>query len=273
MIKPRRILWDLTIATLLFLPLSLSPFAIAFDQNTSGTRTEVRERGLELYRQEDYQEAEIALRLAVKVQKGDLIAWHHLALTLEKLGKINDARKVHGSAAKLGETLLLSNFKATKPDSESLVSLIPSGVQYAALSGQKFLDLTDKLSRSQNEEWMERVAFLSEFAELSNPIKPGVHLGKILPGNKVTTKARILAKPEPQYTEAARSARTTGTVVLGMVLAMDGKVRAIVPIRSLPNGLTSSAIRAARHVAFTPAAKDGQSVSVFVVVEYYFNIY
>ena len=238
----------------------------------------MRERGFEFYRKGDYEAAEIAFRTAVKVKKGDLIAAHQLALTLEKLGRMNDARKAHETVAKLGETLLISNlkstnFKAPKLDADTVVTSIPSGIQFAALSGQRFLDLSDKLSKSQNDEWMDRVAFLSEFAELSNPTNPGVRLGKIFPGSKVTTKARILAKPEPQYTEDARSARTTGTVVLGMVLAMDGKVKAIVPIRSLPKGLTASAIRAAQQVAFTPAAKDGEPVSVFVVVEYYFNLY
>jgi TonB family protein len=273
--QPSLRLFHFLLTTFWLLHAGFPPFdAFAGTQTATMASAEERERGLELYRKEDYQEAEIALRRAVKVQKSDLITWHHLALTLERLGKIKGARKAHENAAKLGETLLMSQFnKTAKPDAESLVSLIPPGLQYSALSGRKFLELSPKLSRSTSDEWIERVDLLNDFAELSDPAGHGARLGKVLSGREVSTKARILDKPEPQYTEAARAARTSGTVVLGIILARDGKVRGGVPIRSLPNGLTASAIRAARQVRFTPATKDGQAVSMFIVVEYFFNIH
>jgi TonB family protein len=95
----------------------------------------------------------------------------------------------------------------------------------------------------------------------------------ILSSREVTTKARILKRPEPTYTERARQAGTRGAVLLRMVLAADGTVQHIVAVRRLPDGLTEAAIRAARLIKFIPATKDGQPVSQFVTIQYHFNIY
>jgi TonB family protein len=89
----------------------------------------------------------------------------------------------------------------------------------------------------------------------------------------VTRKADILYKPEPLYTFNARRNNVTGTVRLRMVLAADGTVQNIVPLATLPEGLTEQAIEAARDIEFKPASKDGRPVSQYVTVEYNFNIY
>lgn len=92
-------------------------------------------------------------------------------------------------------------------------------------------------------------------------------------GDEVTTKARILTKPEPRYTEEARRAQIKGTIVLRVVLSADGIIRHILVIRGLPFGLTEGAIEAARGIRFTPATIDGVPVSMFVQLEYNFNLY
>ena len=92
-------------------------------------------------------------------------------------------------------------------------------------------------------------------------------------GDEVTTKARVLAKPEPRYTEEARRAQIKGTVVLRVVFSADGIIRHILVIRDLPFGLTEGAIEAARKIRFTPATIDGVPVSMFVQLEYNFNLY
>lgn len=94
-----------------------------------------------------------------------------------------------------------------------------------------------------------------------------------VPADEVTTKARVLMKPEPTYTESARKAQVVGTVVLRAVLAADGTVRRILVLASLPNGLTEASVRAARMIKFTPAAINGRPVSQFVQLEYNFNLY
>lgn len=97
--------------------------------------------------------------------------------------------------------------------------------------------------------------------------------GRLFRASQVEQRARLLSKPEPQYTEEARRNQVTGTVVLRAVFASSGEVTQIRALSSLPFGLTERAIAAARQIRFVPAVKDGQSVSVAMQLEYNFNLY
>jgi len=101
----------------------------------------------------------------------------------------------------------------------------------------------------------------------------GTDYNRIFSGKDVTSKARILSKPEPQYTEDARKNQVTGTVVLKAVFSSSGQVTQIRAISGLPNGLTERAIAAARSIKFVPATKDGHPVSMWFQLEYNFNLY
>jgi TonB family protein len=90
---------------------------------------------------------------------------------------------------------------------------------------------------------------------------------------EVTQKARILSRPEPQYTEDARKNQVSGTVVLRAVFSSSGAVTNIRAVSGLPYGLTERAIAAARQIRFSPAMKDGRAVSQFIQIEYNFNLY
>jgi TonB family protein len=92
-------------------------------------------------------------------------------------------------------------------------------------------------------------------------------------GKEVDTKARLISKPEPVYTEAARNHQITGTVVLKVVFAASGKVTNIRVVEGLPDGLTERAINAARKIKFVPAMKEGKYVSMWMQLEYNFNLY
>jgi TonB family C-terminal domain len=90
---------------------------------------------------------------------------------------------------------------------------------------------------------------------------------------EVEQRARLLSKPEPQYTEEARRNQVSGTVVLRVVFSSSGEVVQIRAVRTLPFGLTERAIAAARQIQFVPAVKGGQPVSVAMQLEYNFNLY
>lgn len=96
---------------------------------------------------------------------------------------------------------------------------------------------------------------------------------RIFTGKEVTSKARLISKPEPQYTEDARKNQITGTVVLKVVFASNGSVTNIRTVSGLPFGLTERAIAAARQIKFSPATKDGHPVSMWMQLEYNFNLY
>jgi TonB family protein len=92
-------------------------------------------------------------------------------------------------------------------------------------------------------------------------------------GRETTVKARILSKPEPQYTENARKYGVTGTIVARAIFSKDGQVTEVRIIKGLPHGLTQMAIVALRQIKFTPAEKNGHLVSQYMQIEYNFNLY
>ncbi|MFN2497960.1 MAG: TonB family protein [Pyrinomonadaceae bacterium] len=119
--------------------------------------------------------------------------------------------------------------------------------------------------------WREQLATLKIFASYGAE-KPNI-AEPISYGDDVTTKVRVLEKPEPVYTEPARQSGVTGTVVLRAVFAADGTIRHILVLNGLPNGLTEQALNAARRIKFVPATIDGRPVSIFIQLEYGFNLY
>lgn len=88
-----------------------------------------------------------------------------------------------------------------------------------------------------------------------------------------TREVRIISKPRPGYTDAARQANIQGTVVLSVTFWASGQVGSIVPVKALPHGLTQQAIAAARRISFEPAKINGVPHSVKKDVEYPFSIY
>ena len=101
----------------------------------------------------------------------------------------------------------------------------------------------------------------------------GTDYSRIFSGKDVTSKARVLEKPEPTYTEAARKNQITGTVVLRAVFSSSGAVTNIHAVSGLPDGLTERAIAAAKQIRFVPATKDGHPVSMWMELQYNFNLY
>ena len=96
---------------------------------------------------------------------------------------------------------------------------------------------------------------------------------QVFTGREVAEKARVGTKPEPRYTEQARRNQVTGTVVLKVVFSSEGRITNIRTVSGLPDGLTANAIAAARQIRFIPAIKDGKFVSVWMQLEYNFNLY
>ncbi|MGI9068367.1 MAG: energy transducer TonB [Pyrinomonadaceae bacterium] len=88
-----------------------------------------------------------------------------------------------------------------------------------------------------------------------------------------TSQVRILSKPEPQYTEEARRAKVSGTVVLSVLLGANGEVTDIKVKTGLPHGLTERAIEAAKKILFVPAEVSCQKVSRLTELEYHFDLY
>jgi TonB family protein len=102
---------------------------------------------------------------------------------------------------------------------------------------------------------------------------PNPDLNRTYSAPEVNERARVLSKPEPQYTEEARRSSITGTVILRVVFSRTGEVTNIRALQSLGGGLTEKAMAVARQIRFVPAKKNGQPVSMYMQLEYNFNLY
>ncbi len=89
----------------------------------------------------------------------------------------------------------------------------------------------------------------------------------------VTEGVKILSRPQPKYTDAARQNQVQGTVTVKVTFNANGSIGSIAPVSGLPYGLTEQAIAAARSIRFEPAKRNGVPYSVAKTVAYTFTIY
>ena len=307
-----------------------------------------RERGIELYKKDQFSEATQALKQAVALNKQDDEAWYFLGLSQIQKKDYKSASKSFENALKINRgsasyhtgaayAFLLRN-KISEAMREALVALgidrtsadtyyiigvarLRNGEKQAALENaetaiklrpqfgwaywlksqalisfidnalvvrgaefseppatrnarygeaiealEKYLQLTP--NAPNREVWTEQLESLKLFVK-----GPGDRDEKVFLGKHVTSKARVLKKPEPSYTEQARRNQVTGTVVLRCVFAADGTVKHFIVVVSLPDGLTEAAINAGRKIKFVPAMIDGKPVSMWMELQYNFNLY
>jgi len=144
--------------------------------------------------------------------------------------------------------------------------------------GLRFAEAAEYLERflQQSSTTLDHETWAAQLEALRIHAQPANETDKertVFSGAEVTTKLRMLSKPEPTYTHSAKAAGVEGTVVLRAVFAEDGTVKSVLILNPLPNGLTERAIQAAKKIKFTPATKDGRLVSTYVQLEYNFNLY
>lgn len=97
--------------------------------------------------------------------------------------------------------------------------------------------------------------------------------GGLVPYGQLSTKPVLLYREKARYTEEARQNKIQGTVVLSIIVTADGTVRDVKVVRGLPDGLTESAIEAARKMKWRPGTKNGEPVATRQSIEFTFNIY
>ncbi|MGD0500562.1 MAG: TonB family protein [Bryobacteraceae bacterium] len=83
---------------------------------------------------------------------------------------------------------------------------------------------------------------------------------------------RVIEKTQPTYSEEARAARLQGTVLLVVEVGPDGYAHNIQVQRSLGLGLDERAMEAVGNWRFAPGTKDGQPVTVVVMIEINFRL-
>jgi TonB family protein len=131
----------------------------------------------------------------------------------------------------------------------------------------KTIDEILKLNPPDTEKWRERSDTMWLYSQPSSPPSSRTVFGD----GEVQKKARLIDPPAAAYPAAARAAKAKGEVRLRVVLASDGTVKYIFPMKPLKHGLTEAAIEAAQKVKFEPAIRDGKPASQFATLSYEFK--
>jgi protein TonB len=82
----------------------------------------------------------------------------------------------------------------------------------------------------------------------------------------------VLVKVDPEYSEEARKAKYSGTVMLSVVVDAEGRARDIHVVKSLGMGLDEKAVEAVEKWKFKPGMKGGEAVNVRATIEVNFRL-
>jgi TonB family protein len=100
-----------------------------------------------------------------------------------------------------------------------------------------------------------------------------VSVGVLLPQEiSHRTGPKLIHRVDPEYTKEALTAKLQGTVVLSLVIAVDGKPSEIKLVRGLGSGLDEKAVECLEKWRFTPAMRNGEPVPQKATVEIIFRI-
>jgi len=146
----------------------------------------------------------------------------------------------------------------------------PDELRNAALQSVLQWHLTKNLAGSS------RQVSISFSLPDSVPIPPPPPAAAAAPGAAYHVGAGVTApvllyKREPEYTEEARQAKYSGSVLLYIEVDPSGKATNIRVQRSLGLGLDEKAIEAVRQWKFKPGTKDGNPVTVTATIEVNFR--
>ncbi len=144
------------------------------------------------------------------------------------------------------------------PPSEKLVDFAPSYWKYYLMHPK--ISRAPCADRSHCKPF-EEVASLMSAYPLDYKHPNGVTLPK------------PLSVPNPPYTLEAREAWLQGTIVLGIVIGVNGRVENEMLIRPLGLGLDEQAAQTLRTWTFTPATRAGKPIRVAVWVEVRFRVF
>jgi TonB family protein len=103
---------------------------------------------------------------------------------------------------------------------------------------------------------------------------PDSYSGVPTSGKNGYTFPKCVSCPQALYTDQAVKNRVQGTVILTVVVGLDGKADDIVVRKPLPDGLSEKAIEAVESWKFDPAlGPDGKPAAVHQVIEVTWHIY
>ena len=98
--------------------------------------------------------------------------------------------------------------------------------------------------------------------------------GAYVPGTVGIGFPKCVEGPNPSYSDEARAAKVSGTVLLHLIVTEEGYATNIQVKRSLGHGLDEKAVEAVRNWRFKPAVgPEGKPVPVWIDIEANFKTY
>jgi tetratricopeptide (TPR) repeat protein len=231
-----------------------------------------REKGIELFSKGDYKGAVDVLNQIVKSNENDVIALYNVGLAYEKLNQNKDAIKSFENVINICHNLIQKTIEEeyrgiNDTNIETLINAIKNHdkeLEIGYLSIQKFSQLKPKDVKSK--KWADKISIVGAFA-------PNSEIAKTISREKPSTNLKITKQPRAEYTDGARRNGTRGQVPILVLFLESGKVGMAIPLNRLPNGLTESAIEAAKHIEFKPAYLGEKPISVWKTIIYSFTVY
>jgi TonB family protein len=170
--------------------------------------------------------------------------------------------------AAIQDTLYNSPAKLTEPrDFRERLRMWQDHLARSFADAGKTIDEILKLNPPDVEKWRERSDTMWLYSQPISPPSSRTVYG----ASEVTKKASLVDAPAAAYPDEARAAKAEGEVRLRVVLASDGTVKYIFPMKPLKHGLTEAAIEATRQLKFEPAIRDDKPASQFATLSYEFK--
>jgi TonB family protein len=88
-----------------------------------------------------------------------------------------------------------------------------------------------------------------------------------------TTAPLLIYRVEPEYTNSARKAKKSGTVLVNLTVDKQGMPQHVHVLRGVGDGLDKKAVEAVKQYRFKPAMKDNQPVEEALNIEINFQIF
>jgi TonB family protein len=183
-------------------------------------------------------------------QAGPATMW--MALMQEREGNLAEA-----------ETLYRAALSMETPDSADAVNTM-----------ELYARLLNKLGREEDGKAMfDRAgAVIKAMIAQDHVAHPKAQSSTVFKVGGGVTPPSVVAKIDPEYTEEARFAKYSGTVVLTVEINPQGLAQNIRIVKALGLGLDERAIVAIGKWRFKPGTKDGEPVTVMANIEVNFKL-
>lgn len=194
--------------------------------------------------------------------------------TLSKQGDAHGALEALGDAVESYKRIYLDARPAPPPFAPDASARFRSGMSERLRRAPECIDLYTRLGGVKDLKDFERAQLEALRAHAVGLTETDASR-EIFFSRETDERAVIISKPEPRFprTARARGAIVSVTVRVRAVLGADGEVKHVFVLTEQPKPFSESSVEAAKGVKFTPAKKDGRSVSQFVTLEYGFQSY